>query len=164
MAGNFSQLAEIPLSRLGSALNWTAYRMTRSVSHTCNGKLMIECVDENPCLQTLVAHTDMVWDIRLNPFEDILASASSDGSVKLWNVAKAEGNLVGNFVSVSEDEAKDIPTSILWDEVEKKSIYVSYLNGPIKMVDVETNDAVWTFDSGNSPSHSETELMSRILG
>ncbi|KAG7385596.1 hypothetical protein PHYPSEUDO_001248 [Phytophthora pseudosyringae] len=42
------------------------------------------------CLDVLTSHTDDVWDLAFSPDGGILASASSDGSVVLWEVKREE--------------------------------------------------------------------------
>lgn len=42
-------------------------------------------VDPSLYITTFVGHTDAIWDFKLSPSSALLASASADGKVKLWD-------------------------------------------------------------------------------
>ena len=50
-------------------------------------------VDSNVLQDTLVAHTDAIWDLAINSTRCQLLSASSDGTVRLWEPGTSSGLL-----------------------------------------------------------------------
>ena len=46
---------------------------------------MYAFVDPSVAGETLVAHTDAVWDLAVQPETDRLLSCSADGTCRLWN-------------------------------------------------------------------------------
>ncbi|RCH79101.1 hypothetical protein CU098_005638, partial [Rhizopus stolonifer] len=64
-------------------------------------------VDPSLNIATYVGHTDAIWDFKLQ--QDILASASADGTVKLWDT-QSKGNLLRSsftFDGVSSEVKHD---------------------------------------------------------
>lgn len=57
------------------------------------GKLFLICnIDPSLNITTFVEHKDAVWDFKLSPL-NLLASASADKSVKIWDTEAAESPL-----------------------------------------------------------------------
>lgn len=55
--------------------------------------------DPSLSIATYVGHTDAIWDIKLFPAgRELLASASADGSVKIWDT-QTSGQLLKSSLS-----------------------------------------------------------------
>jgi WD40 repeat protein len=46
--------------------------------------------DWNACLQTPEGHSNAVWSVAFSPDDQQLASASDDGTVKIWNAVTGQ--------------------------------------------------------------------------
>ena len=67
-------------------------------------------LDPSLNLATYVGHTDAIWDFKLSPFNNLLASASADGTIKIWNT-QTTGSLLKSTLTfdgiLSSDELHD---------------------------------------------------------
>lgn len=64
-------------------------------------------VDPSLNIATYIGHTDSIWDFRLSR-QHLLASASADGTVKIWDT-QSTGNLLKTsltFDGISTEEAR----------------------------------------------------------
>ena len=107
------------------------------------------------------AHQDMIWELNYHPFNSLLSSVSSDGTVKIFktyeenknnksNIEKSSTrhfysydssckNLVRNFMFRNRYfNFVEIPTSCSWDLNNENLIYVSHIASYIKIYDIET--------------------------
>lgn len=65
-------------------------------------------VDPSLNVTTYIGHTDAIWDFRLSK-DNLLASASADGTVKIWDT-ESTGNLLKSsltFDGISSESRKD---------------------------------------------------------
>jgi striatin 1/3/4 len=80
-------------------------------------------IDPSLNVATYVGHTDAIWDFSLSPENhqtNLLASASADGTVKIWDT-QSSGNLLKSswtFDGVSPEESRKNRGNIL--------IYIDY--------------------------------------
>ncbi|KAL1930162.1 hypothetical protein VTP01DRAFT_1316 [Rhizomucor pusillus] len=119
-------------------------------------------------MTTYVGHTDAVWDFKLFPVSSgdscFLASASADGTVKIWDT-QASGQLLKstlNYNGVSDtaaygriDQDLPVPTSVDFCHTDLNKLAVSYSNAEIQIFDIETGQVVTTLKDPNS-SHDGT--------
>lgn len=125
-------------------------------------------------LGTFVGHTDGIWDMALLPLrfrdEALLATASADGTVKVWSTDELgsplklswtyDGTDADDVPAGSEateepkeegdrrtSEGKPVPTSIAVVWTDLKKVAVAYSNSIIKLFELETGKAVLTLKS-----------------
>jgi WD40 repeat protein len=60
--------------------------MKQLASATGNHKINLWCLMTNTLLISLTGHADTIWRIAYSPDDCLLASASADGTVRLWEV------------------------------------------------------------------------------
>ncbi|CAG8754400.1 17715_t:CDS:2, partial [Racocetra persica] len=123
---------------------------------------------------TYIGHTDAIWDLRLFPICNLntqfLASASADGTVKIWNT-EAEGSPLksswGYYGNNGEQPVNGvrppIPTSIDFVHSDLKKIAVSFQNSIIKLYDIETGQSVVTFNSDETYDKTPATQINRII-
>lgn len=70
-------------------------------------KLLYEASSITKEYNRLQGHEDLVWDVQFSPDRKIIATASSDGSVKIW---KLDGTLITSLPS-QEGEVRDVQFS-----------------------------------------------------
>ncbi|KAK4511366.1 uncharacterized protein ATC70_012581 [Mucor velutinosus] len=121
-------------------------------------------VDPSLNVATYVGHTDAIWDFKLSPdnYDDnLLASASADGTIKLWDT-QTSGNLLKTSwafdgISKEEDSRKNrvAPTSLDFCQTDVNKIVVSFANAKIRLYDIETGQVILTF-KGSDDSYDNT--------
>ncbi|KAL1917216.1 uncharacterized protein VTP21DRAFT_4872 [Calcarisporiella thermophila] len=123
----------------------------------------------DPSLQitTYVGHTDAIWDIRAFPIHVegrpyLIASASADGTVKLWDT-NAEKSPLRSSILYAQDTNSPVPTSIEFCHTDLKKILVAYSNSVIKMFDLETSQCVSTFESASTYDGTPATQINRIV-
>lgn len=107
--------------------------------------------DPELSLATLEGHTDAIWDLAVIPLrvqdENLLATASADGTVKIWNTDRLDSPLRLSWKyngTDSEEDEKDlpIPTSVSVCCSDMRKIVVAYDNSVVKLFDVESGKEV----------------------
>ncbi|KAI8875402.1 WD40 repeat-like protein [Backusella circina FSU 941] len=125
-------------------------------------------VDPSLNIATYVGHTDAIWDFKLssNTREDtyLLASASADGTVKIWDT-QTSGNLLKSSWSfdglVKEEDRKNrggslvAPTSLDFCHHDVSKMVVSFANAKIRLYDVETGQVLLTLN-GSDETYDNT--------
>ncbi|KAL0080781.1 WD40-repeat-containing domain protein [Phycomyces blakesleeanus] len=115
-------------------------------------------VDPSMNIATYVGHTDAIWDFKLFPVAReetcILASASADGTLKIWdtqttgNLLKStwnyDGMVTDSVMSSSSRDGRIVPTSLDFCPTDLSKMIVSYSNAKIKVFDIETGQVVMT--------------------
>jgi WD40 repeat protein len=105
------------------------------------------------------AHQDMIWDLNYHPFENLMSSVSSDGTVKIFkgnenqNVDKSyysydsrSKNLIRQFTFKNNFyNFIEIPTSSYWWMKNPNCIFVSHIAPYIKLYDIETGKSIYDF-------------------
>ncbi|CAG8492039.1 3590_t:CDS:2 [Acaulospora colombiana] len=132
-------------------------------------------VDPSLNLTSYIGHTDAIWDLRLFPISSqntrLLASASADGTVKIWNT-EAEGSPLkcswGYYGSnggeiVNGIGRPPVPTSVDFVNNDLKKIAVSFQNSIIKLFDIETGQEVLSFKSDETYDNTPATQINRIV-
>ncbi|KAI9275940.1 WD40-repeat-containing domain protein [Phascolomyces articulosus] len=111
-------------------------------------------------MATYVGHTDAIWDFKLFPIarDDscLLASASADGTVKLWDTQTSgqllKSSLTFDGVLSENDSSRDlpIPTSLDFCHTDLAKMAVSFANAQIRIYDIETGQVITTLEGSNN--------------
>lgn len=116
-----------------------------------------KCKYKTVALARFSAHQDAIWSMKLHDIRPLLATASADGYVKLWNLNNltddhfskgkiAAGDVVCRSLSFNGEMAyKDgdpIPTSIDFVHSESNLLVAAFNNSQAKVFDVETGKCV----------------------
>jgi WD40 repeat protein len=81
--------------------------------------------------QMLLAHTDEAWGLACSPTENLLASASTDGNVKLWDAASTPNQGVLQLRTGAITRVQFSPT-------DGKTLAVGFETGTVQFWDVAT--------------------------
>lgn len=128
----------------------------------------------------LEGHTDGVWDVCLlggaSPDREVIASASADGTVKVWDVSptgsseQAGGELKLSWTAHGTDggeeaeggKAKILPTSLALCASDMTKLAVAYQDSLVRIFDTETGKLVLTLQSnegyGESPFAFQVQI------
>ncbi|XP_057316600.1 striatin-3-like isoform X2 [Hydractinia symbiolongicarpus] len=106
--------------------------------------------DPNLFGETLVAHTDAVWDLAYHIDTDYLLSCSADGACKLWNPS-SKSPLLESYSC----EGVGKPTSVSFINTDTGQIASSYTSEQCVIFDMETAKPVVTFGSMHSGNSSQ---------
>ncbi|RUP43983.1 WD40-repeat-containing domain protein [Jimgerdemannia flammicorona] len=135
------------------------------------GRETYAAVDPSLNLASYVGHTDAIWDIRLFPLPGVshlLASASADGTIKIWDTATGSSPLKNSWSYTGVEGAsmggvRHIPTSLDFCPTDLKKLAVSYTNSIIKVFDVETGQVVTTFKGDETYDNTSATQINRIV-
>ncbi|KAJ3052367.1 Striatin-3 [Rhizophlyctis rosea] len=128
---------------------------------------------------TFVGHSDIIWDLKSHPLPQqfpILASASGDGTVKLWDVTSGSFGLkstirYGGTVDGGESNGGGgegdgellSPTSLDWVHTGLNRIVVAYRNSVVKVFDMETGREVLRCKSGETFDGTTATQINRVV-
>ncbi|KAJ3096729.1 U3 snoRNP protein [Phlyctochytrium planicorne] len=109
---------------------------------------------------TLVAHTDAVWDVKFCPLfkESILATASADSTVKIWEVDGTRNDLKSTLKLNVADKLY-LPTSLDWLRHEGQKLAVAYRNSNLRIFDVETGSVTLELHGDDDGSLSQVNKV-----
>ncbi|CEP14043.1 hypothetical protein [Parasitella parasitica] len=114
-------------------------------------------VDPSMNEATYIGHTDAIWDFKLSPDNynsNLLASASADGTVKIWDT-QTSGNLLKSSLTFDGISTEDVlknkvaPTSLDFCHTDMHKIAVSFANAKIRLYDIETGQIIMTLKGSN---------------
>ncbi|KZT56509.1 WD40 repeat-like protein [Calocera cornea HHB12733] len=96
---------------------------------------------------TLVGHAEAVWALGMIPFAsgagELLASASADGSVKIWDVeGRGELRSTWGYDGADEDTVKKAATSVEAIKTQPNALAVAWDDAIVKIYDVENGKEV----------------------
>ncbi|RUS18134.1 WD40-repeat-containing domain protein [Endogone sp. FLAS-F59071] len=133
-----------------------------------DGRETYAAVDASLNFASYVGHTDAIWDIRLFPLpgaSHLLASASADGTVKIWDTAASSSPLKSswNYNGAEKATVQYVPTSLDFCPTDLKKLAVSYTNAIIKVFDVETGQVVATFKGDETYDNTPATQINRIV-
>ncbi|KAI9265949.1 WD40-repeat-containing domain protein [Sporodiniella umbellata] len=117
-------------------------------------------VDPSLNLATYVGHTDAIWDLKLSSFSNILASASSDGTVKIWDTQSTGSLLKSSWTfdgssNESSSQQRVPPTSLDFCQFDSNKLVVSFSNAKIRIFDIETGRPITTL-KGSDETYDNT--------
>jgi len=113
-------------------------------------------------------HTDAVWCVKAHPLKDqyhLLASASSDGTVKLWDTESYDlkSTLDYNGLVSEAKEIESNPTYIDWLQTDYSKIIVSYQNSIVKLFDLETGSEFMKLPSAETYDNTPRTQINQVI-
>jgi len=116
--------------------------------------------DEYMRPRMFVGHTDAIWDIKLAPSLPLLASASADGAVKLWNTELGvQSPLVASWRH--EEDSSLTPLSLSF--ITNERIAVAWSNAVIQIRQVEGGKVIKELPSAHTYDGTCQTQINRIL-
>jgi len=118
---------------------------------------------------TFEGHTDAVWCVKSHPLRDqyhLLASASSDGTIKLWDTESYELKSTLDYNGLLSDRTKEIesnPTYIDWVNIDLSKIIVSYQNSIVKLFDIETGSEYMKLPSAETYDNTPETQINQVI-
>lgn len=117
--------------------------------------------DPATSLQTLVGHTEAIWDLCLLPSRASssaprLVSCSADGSVKLWQKGKTGQWTLES--TINEFYEGGVPTCLGVYHSDFSKVLVGLGNGHIELFDVDTRRQVALVGASGTCSDRDHEL------
>ncbi|RCN49872.1 Striatin family protein [Ancylostoma caninum] len=109
--------------------------------------------------ERLRGHKDAIWSIAYHSSDNRLVSASSDGTIKLWE----PGNFGEPLLRTLEPPASGlIPTSVDFVSTEPSQLLAAYTASTANIIDIETGATILTFDFGDdvAPGCRITRILS----
>lgn len=146
-------------------------------------------VDRDMEMATLVGHTQAVWDMTLLPLrsddEALLATASADGTVKIWG-APSEGGVeapmqlllsldyFGTDPSADKEREREsllekddgrlpVPTSVAPCHSNLRLCAVSFTNAIVKLFDVDTGKEVMEIKSNETYDGTVSTQINKLI-
>ncbi|KAL6744223.1 hypothetical protein Aduo_017181 [Ancylostoma duodenale] len=105
-----------------------------------------EAYDPKVLSERLRGHKDAIWSIAYHSSDNRLVSASSDGTIKLWE----PGNFGEPLLRTLEPPASVlIPTSVDFVSTEPSQLLAAYTASTANIIDIETGATILTFDFGD---------------
>lgn len=114
--------------------------------------------DPNIFGETLVAHTDAVWDLAYHIDTDQLLSCSADGTCKLWNPS-VKTPLVESYTCPDVGN----PTSVTFISTDTGQIAASYTSEKCVLFDLETAKPVVTLDTEKSFGPGNVTSINKVV-
>lgn len=144
--------------------------------------------DKDAEVARLVGHTQPIWDLCILPTkgddEGLLASASADGTVKVWSTQDSQGSAGGNlFITfdyfglepkaesekereallAKSDGSLPVPTSVAPCMSDLRRCAVSYSNAVVKLFEVQTGREVMQFASDAHYDGSQATQVNKVI-
>ncbi|VDM70552.1 unnamed protein product, partial [Strongylus vulgaris] len=118
-----------------------------------------EAYDPKVLSESLRGHKDAIWSIAYHSSDNRLVSASSDGTIKLWE----PGNFGEPLLRTLEPPlAGLVPTSVDFVSTEPSQLLAAYTSSTANIIDIETGATILTFDFGDDvvPGCRITRILS----
>jgi len=110
--------------------------------------------------ETLVSHTDAVWDLAYQIDTDRLLSCSADGTCKLWNPNPLVQSPLLESYKHSEEAGN--PTSVSFISTDTGQMATSYSNNEFVIFDMETAQVIKSFTPEKSPNVTHCQINKLI--
>ncbi|KAI9095527.1 WD40-repeat-containing domain protein [Phlyctochytrium arcticum] len=117
-----------------------------------------------------VGHSDIVWDLQLHPLPQnnpFLASASSDGAVKIWSTVPNQQGLRTTlwYDGLRRSSTQEFlnPTSLNWVHTSKNHVAVGYQNSVVKIFDVETGQEILKCKSDETFDGTPSKQINKVV-
>ena len=95
----------------------------------------------------LEGHRDCIWDVQVHPTQALVASASADGTVKLW---ASSGTERAPRITLRAPGDATAASSIAFLPNAPGKIVATYTNATAAVFDIETGQAVTAFPSAST--------------
>ncbi|ETN79845.1 Striatin family protein [Necator americanus] len=118
-----------------------------------------EAYDPKVLSERLRGHKDSIWSIAYHSSDNRLVSASSDGTIKLWE----PGNFGEPLLRTLEAPVVGlIPTSVDFVSTEPSQLLAAYTSSTANIIDIETGTTILSFDFGDDvvPGCRITRILS----
>ncbi|ORY76836.1 WD40 repeat-like protein [Neocallimastix californiae] len=118
---------------------------------------------------TFEGHTDAVWCVKSHPLRDhyhLLASGSSDGTVKLWDTESYDLKSTLDYNGLLSNRSKEIesnPTYLDWLNIDLSKMIVSYQNSIVKLFDIETGSEYMKLPSAETYDNTLATQINQVL-
>jgi striatin 1/3/4 len=118
---------------------------------------------------TFEGHTDAVWCVKSHPLREqyhLLASASSDGTIKLWDTKNYGLKSTLDYNGLLSDRSKEIesnPTYLDWLNNDLSKIIVSYQNSMVKLFDIETGNEFMKLPSAETYDNTPSTQINQVI-
>ncbi|KAJ1678889.1 1,2-dihydroxy-3-keto-5-methylthiopentene dioxygenase [Spiromyces aspiralis] len=122
-----------------------------------------------PPHHVFMGHSDVAWDLALSQDTEWLASASSDGTCAIWDVARFKARPVsrlGYQQGALEFASQPIPTSVCFAPNESDKAAIAYDVGVAQLFDIERKVAMVTWVPKRSEGRQPGlfSKLNRIVG
>lgn len=116
-----------------------------------------EAYDAKVLPERLKGHGDIVWSVAYHSSDNRLVSASSDGTIKLWE----PGNFGEPLMRTIEPaEGGRVPTSVDFVSTEPTQLLAAYTQALARIIDIETGNVLLSFDFGDESAGLITRILS----
>jgi len=109
--------------------------------------------------ETLVAHTDAVWDLAVQPETDRLLSCSADGTCRLWN-PELKSPLLCTYKAETETGN---PTSVAFSSTDLGQMIASYSSSECVCFDLETAKISLRLDSAKTYNGTPFTQINKVI-
>ncbi|WKY10386.1 hypothetical protein Q1695_002609 [Nippostrongylus brasiliensis] len=118
-----------------------------------------EAYDPKVLSERLRGHKDAIWSIAYHSSDNRLVSASSDGTVRLWEPGNFGEPLLR---SIDAPSSGLVPTSVDFVSTEPSQLLTAYTCSTAGIIDIETGATILSFDFGDdvSPGSCITRILS----
>lgn len=97
---------------------------------------------------TFAGHTDLIWGTSWSPNGQYIASASADGTSRVWNVFTKQP-LFSYRSDIQSEIQKDGAYSVSW-QPDSSGIVIGFEDGTAQLVDLTTHQQTRLYDSKNA--------------
>ncbi|VDL71137.1 unnamed protein product [Nippostrongylus brasiliensis] len=109
-----------------------------------------EAYDPKVLSERLRGHKDAIWSIAYHSSDNRLVSASSDGTVRLWEPGNFGEPLLR---SIDAPSSGLVPTSVDFVSTEPSQLLTAYTCSTAGIIDIETGATILSFDFGDGLCH-----------